>query len=110
MLSVISEGLNFSSIERFLAKNNIKTCSKKVFHSTLKKIVSVLIEMSNKVCYKNFLSMGNNAILSFDSAWAHRRKSYQCFGAVIDTKSDKTVGWETIEEKCTSPQSLESEV
>lgn len=71
VLSVISEGLNFSSIERFLAKNNIKACSKKIFYSTLQKLSSTLIGMANEVCYRNFLSIEKNTIVSFDSAWAH---------------------------------------
>ena len=49
-------------------------------------------------------------MVSFDCAWAHKRRSYQCFGAIISAITGKTIGWNVIENKNISPQSLESEV
>ena len=42
--------------------------------------------------------------------WAHRRKSYQCFGALINTLTDKIICWSVVQNKNFSPQRLENEV
>lgn len=36
--------------------------------------------MYHMICLINFFKMKDNAILAFDASWAHKRKSYQCFG------------------------------
>ena len=110
VLSVLSEGLSFATAERLFAKNNISVCSEKTFYSILDKLRSIIIEHANRSCYINYLNMNMNSILAFDSSWAHRRKSMQCFGALIDTYSDKIVAWKVIEDSNISPQGLEIEV
>lgn len=52
--------------------------------------------------------MKPNAVLSFDGAWAHCRRSYQCIGTFIDQQSDKIVSFGIKEDKNESPQSLEN--
>ena len=48
--------------------------------------------------------MKQNAVLSFNCAWGHNRKSNQCFGFIINTNTDKVVGWEIVENNELSPQ------
>lgn len=110
ILSVLSEGLTFSTAQRFLSKNNIKTGSKKVFYSKLRELNNAIIQMADETCFENFINMKQGAILSFDAAWAHRRKSYQCFGCLIKILSDKIISWKVVENKDLSPQKLECEV
>lgn len=49
-----------------------------------------IIEYANKVCFENFIKISDNSIVSFDSSWEHRRKSFQCFGALIDNATEKS--------------------
>ena len=109
-ISLLSEGLNFCSIERFLAKNNISILSESKFYYILNQLNQIIIDYSKQICEENFISIKNNMILSFDSSWAHKRRSFQCFGALIDAISGKIIDWNTIESKEKSPQSLEIDV
>lgn len=109
-LSILSEGLSFSTVERLFAKNNISICNERKFYRYLKKISPKIIQISKNICYQNFEQMEDNSILSFDCPWVHSRKSSQSFGSVINIMTDKVVGWEVIENDELSPQRLESEV
>ena len=44
VLSVLSEGLSFAQVRRFLNKNNITTCSKNAFFDKMKKMISKLLK------------------------------------------------------------------
>lgn len=90
-ISLLSERLNFCSIERFLAKNNISILSESKFYYILNQLNQIIIDYSKQICEENFLSIKNNMILSFDSSWAHKRRSFQCFGALIDAISGKII-------------------
>lgn len=69
-----------------------------------------IIEYANKVCFENFIKISDNSIVSFDSSWEHRRKSFQCFGALIDNATEKVFSYHVIQDKKPSPQSLEIKV
>lgn len=45
-----------------------------------------LIEYANRVCRVNYLEIAKSDIVSFDYFRAHKRKSHQCFGALINRR------------------------
>ena len=67
-ISLVSEGLNFAPIEQFLAKNNISVCSEKKFYETLHELSGRISKCSYKICFENFLSTDNNAIIAYDAS------------------------------------------
>lgn len=62
----------------------------------------------NSICFQNFSNIHDSAILSFDCAWSHGRKSKQCLGALINVNRDEVIGWKVVENEDLSPQSLET--
>ena len=93
MLSVLSEGLAFTAVERLIAKNSISICTEK------KSLINF-----------ELLSMGCESILSFDCAWWHKRNSHQCFSAIFDIITEKIVGWNATENKLIPSQQFEGEI
>ena len=98
-ISLLSKRLNFCSIERFLVKNNITICSESKFYFKINKFNDIIINYSKQICEQNFINMKSNSILSFDSSWAHKRRSFQCFRALFDAYSGKIISWNSIESK-----------
>lgn len=87
-----------------------KKCSEKNFFKYVSLLKTIVIEYLNKICLINFVNIKDNVILAFDASWAHKRKIYQCFNALIDTFSDKIMGWKVIQDQNISSQSLKINV
>lgn len=77
VLSVLSEGLGFAQVEKFLAKNRIRCPSSSQFYEIQMELEPIVQQMVE------------GTVLNYDAAWAHTRRSNQYIGTLIDQLKNK---------------------
>lgn len=93
-ISVLLSGLSYSVVKFLFNFNCIYICSEKEFYYYQKIVVPVINSMAKKSAKKYLEKMEENAIISIDGAWDHRRHGTTCIVTFIDINSRKIVDFE----------------
>lgn len=89
VLAVLSEGLNYESTNRFLAKVEIERCSKSTFFAHQAKLAPFIIEAAIESCKRARKLMTEDSCLSMDGSWSSRRHAQHCFVSLCDVITKK---------------------
>ena len=99
VFSVLVEGLNLHSVERFALWNNLHPPSHRQFYQIQNELIQILTVMARKSCEKWKSEIKDGCILSLDGSWSHRRNAQRCLVDFIDSVSRKIVDFEIVVKK-----------
>jgi hypothetical protein len=80
---LLIHGEQFAAVEQICAYLNIEVPNKGAFYGAQPGICDKLIAKARDSCSRWKDSMKNEAAISFDGSWSHRRSAMHCFGASL---------------------------
>ncbi len=94
-LSILMNGLNYSSLKEYCIETKKKIISRSTFFEYIHIIGPVIEKLSARICGQNFDEAIKQISIKFgfDGCWSHRRQAHQCMGVLIDLITGKIVAY-----------------
>lgn len=107
VLSLLSEGLSYSPVHRFLTKIRVRHCSERQFYRIQKVLVPWLHGQGKASCTTALKQVAEGDHIGFDGAWNHNRRGSKLFGTLCNVSKGSVVGYSIIEKRSRLSQPFE---
>jgi hypothetical protein len=99
VLSLLSEGLSYGPVHRFLTKIHVRHCSQRQFYRIQRVLVPWLHRQGKASCETALRQVAEADHIGFDGAWNHNRGGTKLIGTLCNVSKPSVVGYSIVEKR-----------
>jgi hypothetical protein len=98
-LSLLSDGLSYRPVHRFLTKIRLRHCSERQFYRIQRTLVPWLHQQAKKPCAATLKQFLKTDHVGFNGAWNHNRGGSKLIGTLCNASQKSVIGYPPLSTK-----------